>query len=794
MASALPEQFTCPECLQRAENPQVLSCMHSCCKRCLDKLSHYGQITVTCPTCHREVVAQDDILTSDALPSNFLLDNLLDIVNGKDEEIDDQCNYNSLFNNFSRKCKVVPNNESAMPNHVGMKQCECHSCDEGSRASCLCRDCTEFLCDKCVRAHQRVRLTKDHEIVRFSNGPAAPTSVSMSSMSPMSGSVNSSPGSSSIYPGHTCERHEKEQARLFCDTCSQLVCRECVVTSHIGHIIIYIQDAVQNSKAVSLRLLAEAKVGIQAIDECLVVTQRMTEQIEVRAQKTASEIKATTRNYLNSLEEQERNLLHRVEKIRQVKEKSLGSQIEELKLALGSLTQMVDFSQKTLESGSEMEILKLKEKLGKNMLKLKHLPGLLSPREDENIMFMPSDPSLYTSINTLGAVSSSAFAPNSSAAGEGLKRALLGRHASFTVHARDHLGDPRLVGGDHLNIFVQCHDGSHIRAEVVDRQNGSYFVTFCPQVKGQHIVAVTFNGIHIQGSPFSLNVRSGRNYGTIGELLLTFSSEGSKDGQLCRPWGICCDKDGYIVVADRSNNRIQIFHPDGTFKSKFGSQGSRAGQFNRPAGVACDSQGRIVVADKDNHRIQVFSFDGQFLFKFGEKGNKNGQFNYPWDICVNSECHILVSDTRNHRIQLFSGDGTFISKYGFEGTLWKHFDSPRGVAFDRENQVIVTDFNNHRLLIIHPDFQSARFIGGEGSGSGQFLRPQGVAVDAEGHIIVADSRNHRIQVFQPNGTFICKFSSHGHGPGQMDRPSGVCISPDGFILVVDFGNNRVQIF
>lgn len=45
----------------------------------------------------------------------------------------------------------------------------CSSCEEGTSASSRCRDCSEMLCDPCVQAHQRVRITKDHRIVRFSS-------------------------------------------------------------------------------------------------------------------------------------------------------------------------------------------------------------------------------------------------------------------------------------------------------------------------------------------------------------------------------------------------------------------------------------------------------------------------------------------------------------------------------------------------------------------------------------------------------------------------------------------------
>jgi tripartite motif-containing protein 71 len=70
-------------------------------------------------------------------------------------------------------------------------------------------------------------------------------------------------------------------------------------------------------------------------------------------------------------------------------------------------------------------------------------------------------------------------------------------------------------------------------------------------------------------------------------------------------------QDGLIVVADRSNNRIQLFKPDGTFHSKFGTEGKASGQFNKPASVCCDNRNYLIVTDKDNHRVQMFTIEGE---------------------------------------------------------------------------------------------------------------------------------------------------------------------------------------
>ncbi len=485
----------------------------------------------------------------------------------------------------------------------------------------------------------------------------------------------------------------------------------------------------------------------------------------------------------------------------------MNKQINEIKkrfIHIDEIIHEVNSKLKSLPSSSSYQekhiqiIFELRQKLIKeiNTLRTCHLNNyhellpLFQPCESDELFFTPPDPALHNAITQMGFLTSSAYASNCIAYGDGLRQCMKSKMASFIIQTKDHLGELRCIGGDAVCVLIQGPDKQLYRVDVIDKQNGTYLVNYCPATDGTYLISIFVNGSHIQNSPSSVQVKSGRTYNSIGKLVFCINGggEGNGDGQFCRPWGVCCDNVGSIIIADRSNNRIQVFDKQGKFLRKFGSYGTRPGQFDRPAGVAYDNQlNRIIVTDKDNHRIQIFQPDGTFIFKFGEKGSKPGHyFNYPWDVAVSGESNILISDTRNHRIQLFNSNGQFLNKYGFDGPLWKQFDSPRGVAFNQQNQIIVTDFNNHRLLVINSDFQTAKFLGSEGSGNGQFLRPQGCAVDHEGNIIVADSRNYRVQIFSPNGLFKCKFGTQGSGPDQMDRPSGICVTPDGLILGILF--------
>uniref|UniRef100_A0A8C4QAS0 RING-type E3 ubiquitin transferase n=1 Tax=Eptatretus burgeri TaxID=7764 RepID=A0A8C4QAS0_EPTBU len=530
----------------------------------------------------------------------------------------------------------------------------------------------------------------------------------------------------------------------------------------------------------------------------LETAQSMMEQVESKSQLVRTEVKAVMAIHRQALDEREGELLRKVEKVRQVKVQSLQRQLEELRQCLARLEIAMESARAALECGSDGEtVAEARSRLASHLRELACLGSILQPQEDDRLSFLPPDTTLYAAIRTFGAVHSGACPELSELAGDNPVKVVKGRVATVMLVTRDHAGDVRSVGGDPVHALLVEPDGVSVQADIRDRQDGSYTVSFWPASEGEHSLSVTIFERHVDGSPCRVLVRPGRSYSSLTKALRSFGGPGSADGQLCRPWGICIDSEGRVIVADRSNDRIQVFSPSGSFLFKFGAHGAAPGLFDRPAGVAWDAGrgGRIVVADKDNHRVQVFSGDGRFLSAFGERGSDSGQFCYPWDVAVGGSAGVIaVSDTRNHRVQLFSADGSFLNKYGFEGAFWKHFDSPRGVAFDADSRLLVTDFNNHRLLVVRPDCRAARFLGAPGHGPGQFLRPQGVAVDAEGRIAVADSRNHRVQIFEPDGTFLGQFGGPGSGAGQMDRPSGIAITSDGLIVVVDFGNNRVVIF
>ncbi|MGA8549945.1 MAG: peptidyl-alpha-hydroxyglycine alpha-amidating lyase family protein [Stellaceae bacterium] len=73
------------------------------------------------------------------------------------------------------------------------------------------------------------------------------------------------------------------------------------------------------------------------------------------------------------------------------------------------------------------------------------------------------------------------------------------------------------------------------------------------------------------------------------------------------PGGEMFMTDGY------GNARVHKFAADGKYLFSWGEPGTAPGQFNLPHGVWIDRRGRVLIADRENDRVQVFDQAGKLL-------------------------------------------------------------------------------------------------------------------------------------------------------------------------------------
>jgi DNA-binding beta-propeller fold protein YncE len=86
-------------------------------------------------------------------------------------------------------------------------------------------------------------------------------------------------------------------------------------------------------------------------------------------------------------------------------------------------------------------------------------------------------------------------------------------------------------------------------------------------------------------------------------------------GPFHRPSDVALDPNGDLYISDGyGNSRVHKFTSDGSLLFSWGTPGKSApGEFHVPHGVWVHTDGRVFVADRENNRIQIFSPEGKFL-------------------------------------------------------------------------------------------------------------------------------------------------------------------------------------
>ena len=597
----IQEQVTCGVCLEPYKQPRLLKCFHVYCEGCLQRLVSGGGEgqSLQCPQCR-----QDTRLPASGVPGlqgAFYIHYLFDIQDA---------------------LKKVSSSEQTM----------CNKCTKREAVG-FCRTCG-FACQRCKELHQEWDEYKTHEFIDLDT---------------LTGDVTTlvPPLKKTLF----CATHPSKKAKLYCETCDELICRDCIVRVHRDHQY----DLVSESFAKQEKVIVDS---LKPVEEQIAVLERAVESVDTQCaavveQKTAvvAEIRTAMAHLRQALEARETELVGVAEQTAQQKLKTLAAQRDGFELQLGQLRSCQGFVEESRRTCSQGEILGMKSPLVKqvNDLTGSFKPQTLGLAEQADVVFAHSLPELVTSCQQFGKVYQGPEKCRTS--GKGIKVATRGQTAAVSVEALDREGEAYLRPVDSLRCELVASDGSsRVRGTVKRRNQNIYDISYQPQVTGEHQLHILIEEHPILNRPFTVTV------------LPNFPAPANIIGDLNRPYGIAVREGGEVVVAERGGHCVSIISGNGEKKS-FGSPGSGPSQFSNPESVAIDTGGNILVVDNCNHRIQQLSSTGKHLRTVGTQGSGPLQFQWPEGITVHPIAgKVYVADSGNHRIQVLNSDLTYSSR------------------------------------------------------------------------------------------------------------------------------------
>ena len=579
-----------------------------------------------------------------------------------------------------------------------------------------------------------------------------------------------------------CSRHPAKELDLYCETCQEVICRDCILKAHRDHQYDLATDAFPQQKEVLVSSIRPAEQQLASVNKALEDLESLCGEISSQRQALEAKIREEIRLSHQTLQEREQVLISQLNQLTQQKLKNVAAQQDQLQTVAVRLQSCCGFLQESLRAGSQVEILAMARSFVQQVkdMTASLKSESLEPEERASLVFFRSQEELRQACEQFGEITTSDICPDKCyAAGDGLKLAVIGEEATATVTVVDQNGRECQHPVNISCELVSSDGSSRVRGEAAQANQSQYKISYLPQYRGPQQLHIRIRGRHIAGSPFSLSVITTKPTNVITGV------QG--------PWGLTLNQ-GKIMVVENGGNCLSVLSENGGKERSFGTHSSGPGQLRAPCGVALSAAGDILVGDQHNHCIQVFSFSGQSMRCVGTKGNGPLQFSCPIDIAIHPHSKkIYVTDNSNHRVQILNEDLTFSSCFGSEDS-GNRLKGLRGITFSTAGDVYVCEANNHRVKVFTANGVYIRQFGKEGKGRGELIAPRGIALDSNDLVYISDWGNHRVSIFTQEGNFLRSFGCHGSVPGKLNSPSGITVSQNGVIYVSDFMNDCVQIF
>ncbi len=313
------------------------------------------------------------------------------------------------------------------------------------------------------------------------------------------------------------------------------------------------------------------------------------------------------------------------------------------------------------------------------------------------------------------------------------------------------------------------------------------------------------------------------------------------------PTGVAVDGKGNIYIADRSNNRIRMVDKLGMIRTVMGtgqqdyngdSELARETNLHLPFGVALDKNGDLLVIDRSHYRIRklimkgnkVTTLAGNGVKQFaGDGGPAQGaNLEFPHGIDVDSNDNVIFADKAHYRIRKITPKGIIstIAGTGIRGNIGdggpalKASVYPMRLRLNHKNEIffispsgfvsLVRKVNskgiiNEYITTGDAGYQKAVLASGSGASTKSEITVisqfSDLALDKKGNVYLADRINHQIRKLYPNGkikTIAGTGESNYFGDGgpatkaAFRDPAAITLDDAGNLYVADAANNMIR--
>jgi hypothetical protein len=311
----LQAELTCAVCGCRFDDPRVLPCLHTYCMKCVESLAQQESAraepekkisTVVCPQCREEhTLPETGAGELPEFPIFFQLVTLLEVYRAGEP---------------------------------GSQPLACGNGRDSNPASGRCVECDTYFCESCLELHKMQVSSRKHSTVTLDE-------------------IKESTGKC-LYQRRDCTVHKKE-LKLYCGTCSKVICDDCAKNDHKSHecvIVSDVQDEARKSLEEILKNLRKLPEKAEAKKE---EAAALMEKQRAEARAIHEKVDNTIEGLVQLLKERQVEIHKEIDAQAKKEEDAISADIKEAEQLLARLDCCTGFVGRLLQTASDSDLVSM---------------------------------------------------------------------------------------------------------------------------------------------------------------------------------------------------------------------------------------------------------------------------------------------------------------------------------------------------------------------------------------------------------------------------------------------------
>ena len=717
----LEDEITCPICQDHFQEPKILPCLHYYCKLCIHRLALRAgdNRPFACPECRNDtLLPQND---PDRLPTAFFVNRMKEL-------------------------------HTKMEKAEGKVEALCEQCS-GGKATAFCRHCTEFICEECVKSHQKLKVFKGHKVTGLEELKKGETKEILIKKP----------------PPPTCKVHEEEM-KIYCFDCDRLICRDWTMIDHKEHKYDFVKTSAPKTVEKLVENLAPLKEIQLSLSGAAKTVKSTKSDIEAQGASVAITIEKSFDEIHEIIEQRKRQLLERAASVTKGNIDRLSVQEKGFEMASATIQSLVDFVEQNIENGTEEELMTIHtqvlKRINEETRKHKCCDADLQPVEKPNLMVQVDCEKAVKKV-----IEEKASLIECSMECPGIRDAEVGKAAFVRVSCKS-------MNPVSIESKLTAVHGT-VQAKVQRKGNNVHEIEYIPKVRGRHNLEVTANGLPVPGSPYPVFVKIPPTQLGKQELRIIWGVK--------KPISVAINSAGNILLAEQYGH-VEVLDKNGKnlhtiFKGHHGFESLHT--------ITVDRDDNSYLTDKGSRHLYKFNRHHQLVKVVGREQDGLEEFD-PWGVTVSGD-KVVVGCRFPTGLYILDKELNFDRKIDHVRLGVRDI---MGMASDEHEILYICNYYGGCVQVLSLKGQGELLYS---FGQERLREPDSISVSGGLVFVTATDLTlnepcKTVLIFSKEGKIMKTFSNFGSKEGDFCRPSGLVVDEDGVLYVCDYINNRLKLF